>query len=94
MIPRADEHALFLAADRITDVREVRDFLHDSTQANGYYRLFGFYCTEYFKYRVERTFRGIVIAFPQYLDAMQFRLAWSAVMLQDVLPSQPLRRAA
>lgn len=83
------ELALFLPAESIADIRDIRDWLHDSAQVNGRYRLFGYYHIEQLRYQVRSLFRGIIIVFQHVIDAVHFRLAWNSLPLTDATKVRP-----
>lgn len=85
--------ALFIPVDAIANVREVRDWLHDSAHVNARYSLFGCYGIEQLKYRSRSLFRGIIILFQQALDVVLFRFAWDSRLLSEIR-MEPRKRAA
>lgn len=86
--PLPTELALFLPAESIINVRDIRDWLHDRAQTDGRYRLFGYYYIERLRYQVRSLFRGIIVVFQQKLDVVHFRLAWDSSTLTDLSPNR------
>ena len=74
--------SLFLPAECILDVREIRDWLHDKAYSNGRYNIFGCYRTERTKYKYTSQFRGIIVVFRRAVDVFHFRLFWNTNLLE------------
>jgi hypothetical protein len=77
---------LFLPQDQTLDIIELRDWLHDSDNNGGGYRMTG--CYEGDSSRPTKL-TGLKFAFSKAIDAVFFRLSWSSAIVVQTKYSEP-----